>query len=341
MLAITRFLTTRTVLTAAAGAALLSVTTASQAADLSNLSGTVEIDGSSTVYPITEAVAEEFQKVAPGARVTVGISGTGGGFKRFVVGETDISDASRPIKDKELEAAQSGGVEFIEIPVAYDGLSIVINKENDWAKDITVEEIQKIYLEEHAAKTWKDVRPEWPDIEIKAFGAGTDSGTYDYFKEVVAPDGQSIRPDMSTSEDDNVLVTGVAGNKGGIGFFGCAYYFENQDKLSVLAVFNDEGNAVTPSAETVEDGSYNPFSRPLFIYVNTSSADRPEVDAFVGFYLENAAELSDEVGYVRLPDSVYETARQRYQSRVPGTCYWTEDMQPVKGPVTQVYTATN
>ncbi len=303
-----------------------------------NLKGAVSIDGSSTVYPITEAVAEEFRSEAPNVRVTVGISGTGGGFKRFVIGETDISDASRPIKDKEFNAAIENGIEFVEIPVSYDGLSIVINKENTWAKDITVEEIRKIYLEKHAAKTWKDVRADWPDVEIKAFGAGTDSGTYDYFHEVLGKK-ESIRPDMSTSEDDNVLVTGVAGNKGAIGFFGCAYYFENIDKLGVLAVVNDEGKAVKPAATTVEDGSYNPFSRPLFIYVNVASADRPEVDAFVDFYLENAAELADEVGYVRLPSTVYDTARQRYENRVTGSCYWDEKMQPVKGPVTTVYTA--
>lgn len=311
---------------------------ASNAVQAQNLKGSVAVDGSSTVYPITEAVAEEFRSEAPKVRVTVGISGTGGGFKRFVIGETDISDASRPIKDKEYNAANENGIEFIEIPVAYDGLSIVINKENTWAKDITVEEIRKIYLEKHAAKTWKDVRADWPDVEIKVFGAGTDSGTYDYFHEVLGKK-ESIRPDMSTSEDDNVLVTGVSGNKGAIGFFGCAYYFENQDKLGVVAVINKDGQAVKPAATTVEDGSYNPFSRPLFIYVNVDSADRPEVDAFVNFYLDNAGDLADEVGYVRLPSEVYDTARQRYDNRVTGSCYWDEKMEPVKGPVTQVYTA--
>ncbi len=303
------------------------------------LKGAIAIDGSSTVYPITEAVAEEFRNEAAGVRVTVGISGTGGGFKRFAIGETDISDASRPIKDKEFNAAIENGVEFIEIPVSYDGLSIVINKENTWATDITIDELKKIYLEKHAAKTWQDVRADWPAEPIKAFGAGTDSGTYDYFKEVVAGEGDAIRPDMSTSEDDNVLVTGVAGNKGAIGFFGCAYYFENQDKLGVLAIVNHEGKAVKPAPTTVEDGSYNPFSRPLFIYVNRDSADRPEVDAFVKFYLDNAAKLADEVGYVRLPSSVYEAARQRFENRVTGSCYWDADMKAIKGPVTKVYQA--
>jgi phosphate transport system substrate-binding protein len=293
------------------------------------------------VEPISAAVAEEFQKQAPRVRPTVAISGTGGGFKRFVRGETDISNASRPIKDDEFKAAKEHGVEFIELPVAYDGLSIVTNKENSWAKDITVDEIRKIYLENTAAKTWKDVRAEWPAEPIKVFGAGTDSGTYDYFKEVIVPKDASIRPDMSTSEDDHVLVTGVAGNKGAIGFFGCAYYFENKDKLNVLAVVNADGKAVKPEPQSVEDGSYNPFSRPLFIYVNSESAYRPEVDAFVEFYLKECPKLATEVGYVRLPQSVYDAAGKRYADRVLGSCYWTADMKPVKGPVTKVYKPTN
>ena len=326
------------VIAASLTVAALSLTGASTTASANDLKGAVAIDGSSTVYPITEAVAEEFRNEQPNVRVTVGISGTGGGFKRFAIGETDISDASRPIKAKEFNASNDNGIEFVEIPVAYDGLSIVVSKENTWAKDITVDELKKIYLEKHAAKTWKDVRSDWPAIEIQAFGAGTDSGTYDYFHEVLGKD-QAIRPDMSTSEDDNVLVTGVSGNKGAIGFFGCAYYFENKDKLGVLAVVNDQGKSVKPGPSSIEDGSYNPFSRPLFIYVNIDSANRPEVDAFINFYLENAAELADEVGYVRLPSSVYDTARKRYEERVAGSCYWTEDMQPVKGPVTKVYTA--
>jgi len=321
-----------------AGAIGLSTAALAYAAN-PNLRGAVDIDGSSTVYPITEAVAEEFRSEAPNVRVTVGISGTGGGFKRFAIGEIDVSDASRPIKDAEFKAATDNGIEFIEIPVSYDGLSIVINKDNTWARDITVDELKKIFLEQGAAKTWKDVRADWPAEPIKVFAPGTDSGTYDYFKEVVAPKGESIRPDMSTSEDDNVLVTGVSGNKGAIGFFGCAYYFENQDKLGILPVVNSDGQAVKPSPEAIEDGSYNPFSRPLFIYVNKASADRPEVDAFVNFYLDNAAQLAAEVGYVSLPSTVYETARKRYENRVAGSCYWTEDMKPIKGSVTKVYKA--
>ena len=320
----------------AAGA--MSLIGASNSAQAEDLKGAVKIDGSSTVYPITEAVAEEFGAEHRRVRVTVGISGTGGGFKRFSVGETDISDASRPIKKKELDKAVENGIEFIEIPVAYDGLSIVVNKDNDFIDTLTVDELKAVFLDGSTAKTWKDVRPEWPAIAIKLYAPGTDSGTYDYFHEVLGKK-ESVRPDMSTSEDDNVLVTGVAGNKGAIGFFGCAYYFENMDKLGVLAVVNKEGEAVKPAASTVEDGSYNPFSRPLFIYINSDSADRPEVDAFVNFYLDNAAELADEVGYVRLPSEVYDTARQRYENRVSGSCYWDDKMQPVKGPVTTVYTA--
>ena len=300
------------------------------------ISGKVGIDGSSTVYPITEAVAEEFGTVQPRVRVTVGVSGTGGGFKRFVIGETDISNASRPIQKDELEKARDNGVEFIELPVAYDGLSIVVNKENDWATDITIDELKRVFLEEGAAKTWQDVRSGWPVIPIKIYSPGTDSGTFDYFKEVVAHEA-SFRGDMSVSEDDNVLVKGVAGDKGAIGFFGCAYYFENQDKLRALAVVNEQGKAVLPTPETIRDGTYNPLSRPLFIYVNARSAKRPEVDTFVKFYLEQGPELATEVGYVNLPDEVYQRAASNYTSSKTGTQFTNEQMEKVSGPVTEVY----
>ena len=301
------------------------------------LSGKVTVDGSSTVYPITEAVAEEFLAVQPRVRVTVGISGTGGGFKRFATGETDISDASRPIKSEEAADARANGVEFIELPVAYDGLSIVVHKENDWVKDITVEELQKIFLEDTAARTWRAVRSEWPDMPIKIYSPGTDSGTFDYFKEVVAPKKQAIRGDMSVSEDDNVLVKGVAGDKGAIGFFGVAYFLENKDKLRAVPVINDAGKAVLPTPEAIEDGTYNPFSRPLFIYVNAASAKRPEVDAFVKFYLKEGPDLVDEVGYVKLPSAVYQRAAKNYESRKTGTQYLNAEGKKVSGPVTKVY----
>ncbi len=305
------------------------------AAQAQKLSGKVIVDGSSTVYPITEAVAEEFGKENRAVRVTVGISGTGGGFKRFAVGETDISDASRPIKLKEAQAAAGNGVEFIELPVAYDGLSIVVNKDNTWAKQLTVEQLKKIFLD-GGAKNWNEVDPSFPDVPLKIYAPGTDSGTFDYFKEVVVDKG-SFRADASVSEDDNVLVRGVAGDKGAIGFFGCAYYFENADKVHAVAIINDQGTAVLPNPQSIEDGSYNPFSRPLFIYVNKKSADRPEVNAFVSYYFEHGPELAEEVGYVKLPAGVYAKAKANFESRKTGSSYLAADGHEVKGPITKVY----
>lgn len=304
----------------------------------SNLRGAIKIDGSSTVYPITEAVAEEFAEVCPKVRVTVGISGTGGGMKRFTVGETDISDASRPIKDKEYKVAVANGVEFIEIPVAYDGLSIVVNKRNHWVDQLSVDELKKIFLDGSPVKTWKDVRSNWPAEPISIYAPGTDSGTFDYFKEVIAGKTGSIRSDMSVSEDDNVLVRGVAGEKGGIGFFGCAYYFENKDKLKVVPIINPEtGKAVTPAPDTIESGTYAPFSRPLFIYVSRKSAQRPEVQAFVHFYFEHGPELAEEVGYVRLPKAIYAKGIANFKAGKTGTHFLTRNGEKISGPLTRVY----
>ena len=321
--------------------AALTVTTLSlfggvNAVQAGDLSGAVKIDGSSTVYPITEAVAEEFGAEQRDVRVTVGISGTGGGFKRFTVGETDISDASRPIKKSELDKATENGVEFIEVPVAYDGLSIVVNHDNDFVKTLTVADLKKIFVEGNAAKTWKEVNPAWPDIAIKIYAPGTDSGTFDYFKEVVAGEGDSIRSDMSVSEDDNVLVRGVAGDKGAIGFFGCAYYFENTDSLRAVAIDGGKGG-VLPDKDTIESGEYAPFSRPLFIYVNAKAADRPEVNAFVQFYLENGPALAEEVGYVRLPSEITELTKTNYQNRKTGTQFLDDKGEKVHGPLSKVY----
>jgi phosphate transport system substrate-binding protein len=304
----------------------------------SNLRGAIKIDGSSTVYPITEAVAEEFAEVCPKVRVTVGISGTGGGMKRFTVGETDISDASRPIKDKEYKVAVENGIEFIEIPVAYDGLSIVVNTRNHWVDQLSVDELKKIFLDGSPVKTWKDVRSNWPAEPISIYAPGTDSGTFDYFKEVVAGKTGSIRSDMSVSEDDNVLVRGVAGEKGGIGFFGCAYYFENKDKLKIVPIVNPEtGQAVTPTPDTIESGAYAPFSRPLFIYVSKKSAQRPEVQAFVHFYFEHGPELAEEVGYVRLPKAIYAKAAANFKAGKAGTHFLTRNGEKISGPLTRVY----
>lgn len=307
-------------------------------ASAQNLAGNVSIDGSSTVFPITEAVAEEFSKDHPNVRVTVGVSGSGGGFKRFTGGDTDISNASRPIKKNEYDAAVAAGIEFIELPVAYDGLTIVVNKSNDYVQQLSLEDLQKIFLEKRAAKTWRDVNPSWPAEPIKIYAPGTDSGTFDYFKEVVAPKkDMAIRSDMSVSEDDNVLVNGVAGDAHAIGFFGFAYYHENQDKLRAIPIVNKSGKAVSPTSETIESGDYNPFSRPLFIYVRKDSAARPEVRELVKFYIENAAELAADVGYVALPKSIYDQAAKNFNAGKTGTLFMDPDGNAVEGGVVDIY----
>lgn len=298
--------------------------------------GTIKVDGSSTVYPITEAVAEEFKKVAPEVNVTVGVSGTGGGFKRFCVGETDVSNASRPIKPEESEKAASGAIEYIEIPVAFDGLSIVVNPKNTWVDHLTLEEVKRIWTDGSSVKTWKDVRPQWPDKAIRIFSPGTDSGTFDYFKEVVVGSKGSIRGDMSVSEDDNVLVKGVAGDEYAIGFFGCAYYFENKASLKVVPIDSGKG-AIEPNHETIEKGTYAPFSRPLFIYVNKKAIERPEVKAFVGFYLSKAAKLAEEVGYVKLPAEIYGRAARNLAARKAGTQFTDEKGAPRHGALADLY----
>lgn len=268
------------------------------------LSGTIDIDGSSTVYPLTEAIAEEFGKENQAVRVTVGVSGTGGGFKRFVAGETAISNASRPIKDEEAEKAKANGIEYIELEVAYDGLSVLVNPENDWVDHLTVEELNTIFKPESAVTKWSDVRAGWPAEEIKIFSPGADSGTFDYFTETINGKAQASRNDalVTFSEDDNTLVQGVEGEKNAIGYFGFAYYEENKDRLKLVPIDGGEG-PVAPSTETINDGTYKPLSRPMYIYVNKAFMDKPEVKAFVDYYLKHAGELADEVGYVHLPQN--------------------------------------
>lgn len=306
--------------------------------DASALKGSIKVDGSSTVYPITEAVAEEFASTAPRVRLTVGSSGTGGGFKKFATGETDISNASRPVKPSEIQLMSEASIEFIELPIAYDGLSIVVNKANTWADQLTLGELKKIFLADSPAKTWKDVRPNWPDHAIKIYIPGTDSGTFDYFREVVAGSEGSIRPDVTASEDDNVLVKGIMGDAHAIGFFGCAYYFENKAKLRIVPVVNPTtGNAVEPTPATIESGEYAPFSRPLFIYVNTKAAVRPEVKAFVTFYLEHAGELVPDVGYVKLPDELYRRVAANFQAMKTGSQFHDAEGKPVHGPLAEIY----
>jgi len=321
----------RTVFFAAALSTLASVASAQSAAK-----GSVRVDGSSTVAPITMAVAEEFNKVSPGIAVAVGISGTGGGFKKAVAGEIDIADASRPVNKQELEKANSNGIEFIELPIAFDGLTFVVNKKNTWAKDITVDEVKRVYLEGSTVKTWKDIRPEWPDVAIRFYAPGTDSGTFDYFKEVVAGKTGSIRGDMSVSEDDNVLVRGVEGDEGALGFFGFAYYIENKERLNALAV-NPGTGAVSPNHDTIENGTYAPFSRPLFIYVNRRAADKPAVKAFIAFYLENVRQLAEQVGYVKLPESMAKRVKANFEARRTGTQFLDEMGNHRHGALAEIY----
>ncbi|TWU45073.1 Phosphate-binding protein PstS precursor [Novipirellula aureliae] len=315
---------------------------ASSQAQNASLLGKVDIDGSSTVYPISEAAASGFTKDFPNVKVNVGVSGTGGGFKRFTIGQTDISDASRPIKSTEFEAARESGIEFFEIPVAYDGLTLVVHKDNDFVDHLSVDEIRKIFTAEGSAKTWSEVRDGWPQKPIKIFAPGTDSGTFDYFKEVVADKEGSLRSDMSTSEDDNVLVTGVSGSPNAIGFFGVAYYEENQDKLKSVPIINPETNEpVSPDATTIENGTYAPFSRPLFIYVNARSFKRPEVRRFVAYYLQMAPKLAAQTGYVALPKTVYAEAMKHCRGGNTGTHYLTEDLKKRSGAVTELYKTTS
>ncbi len=324
------------------GLALVVSASSLQAQDFSKLRGTVVIDGSSTVAPISTEAASMFSEISPNVSVPVGVSGTGGGFKRFTKGETDISDASRPIKWKEFQQCKENQVEFIEIPVAYDGLTIITSRENDFVDTLTVDQLKQIFRGDTMAKKWSDVDASWPDMEIKIFAPGTDSGTFDYFKEImVGKEKTTIRGDMSVSEDDNHIVTGVANTKNAIGFLGAAYYFENTDKLKCVKIVNPEGVAVEPTPESIESGEYAPFSRPLFIYINRKSAKRPEVKVFVKYYLENAAEMAEAVGYVGLPDDIYDTAIMHFDEGISGTHFWKADGEKAEGALSDIYTEKN
>lgn len=270
------------------------------------LSGEIKVDGSSTVAPITEAMAEEFNAEHSEVKIPVGISGTGGGFKRFVVGETDIQDASRPIKDKEVESAKSNGIEYIDLTVAYDGVTVAVSKENDFIDSFTVEELKKIWEPNSTVKTWNDVRSEWPKEEIKLYTPGPDSGTFEFFTEQIVGEAKAMRSDVNPSEDDNVLVQGVSGDKNAIGFFGYSYYKENEDKLKAVKIDAGKG-PVEPTFDTIKDESYAPLSRAIYIYVNKASLERPEVSSFVEFCLTNGSSIVPEVGYIPLTDEDYQT----------------------------------
>lgn len=286
-------------------------------------SNPVEIDGSSTVFPITEAVADEFQQNHE-ARVTIGVSGTGGGFKKFCRGETAINDASRPIAPVEVERCEKNGIEFIELPVAYDGISVVVHPDNDWVDAISVDELATIWKPDaqNEIDRWNQIRDGWPDEEIHLFGAGTDSGTYDYFTKAIVGEHGASRGDFTSSEDDNVLVKGVSTDRLALGFFGYAYYRENRDKLKALAIKDgSDADAVRPTRETISKGTYQPLSRPLFIYVNKGAAEKSSVQKFVDFYLTESSPLIDEVGYVPLPDRAYEMARTRFDDRTTDSMF--------------------
>jgi phosphate transport system substrate-binding protein len=284
----------------------------------------VKVDGSSTVFPVTEAVAEDFQKAKKGAvKVTVGISGTGGGFKKFCRGETDVSNASRPILKSEMEDCKKAGIEYFELPVAFDALTVVINPKNSFIKTLTVAELKKMWEPGAQGKVtrWNQVNPAWPDAPIKLFGPGADSGTFDYFTEAVVGKSKSSRGDFTASEDDNVLVQGVSRDVNGLGYFGYAYYLENKDKLKAVPIVNEKGQAVEPSMEAVVKGTYSPLARPIFIYVNAKAVGKPEVKEFVEYYMKHGAKLAKEVKYVPLPDSAYTVGLDHLQKGKKGTVF--------------------
>jgi phosphate transport system substrate-binding protein len=267
----------------------------------------IQVDGSSTVFPISEAMAEEFIAANPGMQVTVGVSGTGGGFKKFCANELDITGASRPIKASEAEACAAAGVEYVEVPIAIDALTVVVHPQNTWATSMTVEQLKMLWepAAEGQITRWNQIDPSWPNTPISLYGPGTDSGTFDYFTEAIVGKSGDSRTDYTASEDDNILVVGVSRDRGALGYFGMAYYLENQGRLASVAI-----NGVTPTADHVADGTYVPLSRPIFVYVKKSSLEsRPEVRAFVEFMLNNATELVPEVGYVPLSESRYSAIR--------------------------------
>jgi phosphate transport system substrate-binding protein len=299
----------------------LAVLTAPQEAHAQSV---IKIDGSSTVFPIAEAVAEEFQISKRGkVRVTVGIAGTGGGFKRFCRGETDISNASRPILKEEMDACKAAGIKYIELPVAFDALTVVVNPQNTWVKELTIADLKKMW--EPGAQSritkWNQVRSDWPNQPLMLFGPGADSGTFDYFTEAVNGKAKASRGDFTASEDDNVLVQGVENNKNALGYFGYAYYVAHKDRMKAALIVNPKGKGVGPSIEAVNDGSYQPLSRPLFIYVRDTAATRAEVAEFVQFFLTDGAKLVKEVGYVPLPEQAYKLAAQHFVAKKLGSVF--------------------
>ncbi len=308
---------------------------------IDDLSGDINIDGSSTVFPITEAMAEEFGIATDGdVRITVGVSGTGGGFKKFCAGETHISDASRPIKQSEADLCVEGGVEYIELPVAIDGLSVIVNPANDFVECMTVDELHTLWAPEAEDEVmkWSQVRDGWPDEELRLYAPGVDSGTFDYFTETVNGESQASRGDFLPSEDDNVLVTGISGDRGSLGYFGYAYYAENADRLKLVAIDGGEG-CITPTDETINNGTYSPLSRPLFIYVNAEALNEPQVKAFVEFFLDTGnRQLISNTGYIPFPDTIYGLVLQKVLNGTTGAAFGGDDR--IHGTVEEVLRAS-
>ena len=296
-------------------------------AELAKLKGDVIADGSSTVYPIVAAAAEEFLRYARHVRVSVGISGTGGGFKKFCSGDSAISNASRPISPSERQACASKGIEFIELPIAYDGIAVVVNPKNTWAACLTTAELRKVWGPDAQGRidNWEEIRPGFPDKRLKLYGPATDSGTFDYFTDAINGKEKASRGDYLASEDDNVLVTGVRGDEGALGYFGYAYLAENLGKVQAVAIDNKgDGTCVEPSIETIKSGAYQPLSRPLFIYVNRAAARRPEVQGFVNYLLSKSYTpliQEPEVGYIALQDAFYAAAQRRFNEGMTGTLF--------------------
>jgi len=295
------------------------------------LSGSIRIDGSSTVFPLTEAVAEEFMREHPGVRVTVSESGTGGGFAKFLREETDINDASRPITPAERDQAAADRIAFIELPVGYDGIAVVAHPAVDWVDCLTVDELRRIWGPDSAVDNWRQVRDGFPDQPLELYGPGTASGTYDYFTEAIVGESGASRSDFTASEDDNVLVQGVRGTPGALGYFGFAYYANNADDLRLIAIDPDARGAgqscTAPTDSTIQRGAYTPLARPLFTYIRLAAAERTPVQEFVSFYLNNAGELAPAVGYVGLSSTAYDLALQRFEGRTTGTLFGQEHVQ--------------
>jgi phosphate transport system substrate-binding protein len=320
-------------------------TTAAGSSGNTDLAGSIVIEGSSTVEPISVKAKEEFNKQYPSVNISVSGQGTGNGFKALAKKECDVADASRPVKLKELNECLAAGLEFVEIPVAYDGLTIVVNKKNDFVDKLTIEQLTKIFRQDMAAKTWKEVDPAWPDEQITIYAPGIASGTHDYFMEVIGKDsGIGMRDDtdhITKSEDDKLLVTGVKGEPFSIGFFGFSYFEASRNELRAVPIVNAAGEAVAPSLQTIESGQYEPFSRPLFIYVNTQSWKRAEVREFVDFYLANVVDLVKQAGYVPLPADIYKQARNRLDKSQTGTHYLDADGHKRAGGISAVYQEAN